>query len=147
MTRFGLLAVGAGLCVDVSLLSPTAAYASWGDAPPSGTTYWLSNSGDLIALKRVGLRVRSGNPLSPCFTGIRRSDGGYAGGGYNQNSGYTYSTEWYQFKLGKKALKVSRSSDGGRSDWYYRASRWEALHTANPSPPSIRMLFSDCKLK
>ena len=134
-----------GVCAAVT--SSTVAHADWGQAPPRGTTYWISNTGDLIALKRSGKRVKSGNPLSPCFTGIRRPDGGYSGGGYNQNSGYTYSIKWFKFKPKKSAMKVARSSGGWRSAWYYRSSRWEALHTANPAPHTIKFLFSDCKLK
>lgn len=136
------------LALSAAVLTTAPANANW-PAPPPGTSYWVNGttSGDLVVIKRSGKKIRIGNPLAPCYTGIRQSDGSYRGGGYNQGGGYTRQRVRFVFQPGQQALKLKQSALGTSPLWYIQYSRGAALRKASPRPESVALMFSDCALR
>ena len=136
------------LAVGAAMLTAAPANANW-PAPLPGTSYWVNSTtaGDLVVIKRTGKRIRIGNPLAPCYTGIRQADGSYRGGGYNQGGGYTRQRVRFIFQPGKQAMKTIQSALGTSPLWYIQYSRSAALRKASPRPTSVAWMFSDCALR
>lgn len=149
MARLGRIATTtAALGLGAALLAPTTAQAQhrWA-APPPGTSYWVDDDGFLIVIKRAGKQVRIGNPLAPCYTGIRQADGSYRGGGYNQGSGYWHQRVRFLFQPGQQATKV-KWSKYGTSLWYTHFTRREALRRAtSPKVTKTAFMFRECELR
>ncbi len=148
MRRLVTLGTAIALAGGAVLAPAASAHADW-PAPPPGTSYWVNGTpkGDLIVIKRAGKRIRIANPLAPCYTGIRQSDGAYRGGGYNQGGGYTRQRIRFVFQDGQQALKLLQSKLGKSPSWYVQYSRAAALRRASPRPNSVAGMFGDCELR
>ncbi len=131
------------LVATLAAIAPTSAANAGSSSPPSGTTYWVNSGGDLLVMKRDGRRLRIGNPLTPCYTGIHRSDGSYEGGGMGQNGFYVRQRLRLKFQPGFQAVKVPAFSNY----WYTQFTRRAALRQAVPRPRSVPALFQDCELR
>lgn len=144
--RFVGVAVVSAAMGMAAMTGASAAQAKPG-VPPRGTSFWLNQASDLVVVKRSGNKVRIGNALSPCFTGLRQSDNRYRGGGDTQGGFYQSETATFTFKASKRTMTIRFSkSSSGRLYPYGRESRKDALRQASPRPDSIRQLFSDCRL-
>ncbi len=136
--------------VTTALIAPSTPAVAAGDGIPLGTTYWLSSGqpwGDLTAVRLKGDRIRIGNALAPCFTGIRVTSGLYRGGGYSQGGQYMYSS--VHVKVRKDVLRF-RYADMPKQQSlvYYRVTKQEAIPTARHyGTRDLKRLFIDCELR
>jgi hypothetical protein len=136
------------------LLLPASAHARPTDpnGVPRGQTYWLSDytpAADLTVVRLDGRKIRVGNALAPCFTGIRNKAGTYAGGGYTQGGPYNRARLRITQKSGVLRMRYSTFPNDPPLV-YYRATRSDAIkamkHYGYGKRSQPWRLFTDCKL-